>query len=730
MKTIFLQVLVLSFCLGLARAGWCEHPTKAADSLVLARVELAGPAESYSLPVHALLQDSAGRDYMLVFSAEEDLVQAGWPWRVLARDIRPEDCLLATWLRPAAHEYAVSHFMPLHDDGVQLLVRASDAEAEELADAGLALQRLDSEPITWSKRQPPRGESGSWPKLLADPLVTEMLGSIQTTNLYRLLARLTGSEPELASGAPCLITTRNTSSGAPLTNALDSAFQRLQALGLAPFYHRWTTSTRTNRNLVANLPGTTHSNELVLITAHLDDAPSGAVAPGADDNASGSVCVLVAAGVCARYQFERTIRFVLFTGEEQGLYGSKAYAATLQQAGENVTGVINLDMLGWSSLSARTFQLHIRAATNSGYAADLALASVFTNVVTDYGLRTELTPVIKPDSLPNSDHASFWNRGFAALAATEDYTSDFTPYYHTINDTLRTLNWRYYTAAVRAGVGTVALLAGPLGPVPSDVLEVANSDWNPGSAVGGTAFLARHSPSALESGLDVFDLALSNAPANPKPQWLQITSSPYDTPLLADSRPPDSQSLFLTSLSVGAPPDVQVSCSNKLRFDFLSPPAPDRIYLARIRLSSQYTPGRSDFLCVTNLRDVSAQGGFVGLPGLSSVPANTNYGTCEISCRFLDTTAAACPLRFISATESNVVLGTEAQVGVKVFDEVLFSPTLDGTNWSPVASFTNDVAADAASFELATQELLLPVEVPAGSAPARFFRLKRTWLAP
>jgi len=92
-------------------------------------------------------------------------------------------------------------------------------------------------------------------------------------------------------------------------------------------YHNWSRSGYTNRNLIGTLPGTARSNELVLVTAHLDDMPGGARAPGADDNASGSVAVLTAAEVFTQFRFERTVRFILFTGEEQGLLGSAQYAA-------------------------------------------------------------------------------------------------------------------------------------------------------------------------------------------------------------------------------------------------------------------------------------------------------------------------------------------------------------------------------------------------------------------
>jgi carboxypeptidase Q len=77
-------------------------------------------------------------------------------------------------------------------------------------------------------------------------------------------------------------------------------------------------------NTVAEIRGTEKSDEVVIIGAHLD---SWDLATGATDNGTGSMAVLEAARALQKLGVKpkRTIRFVLFTGEEQGLNGSKAY---------------------------------------------------------------------------------------------------------------------------------------------------------------------------------------------------------------------------------------------------------------------------------------------------------------------------------------------------------------------------------------------------------------------
>jgi len=203
----------------------------------------------------------------------------------------------------------------------------------------------------------------------------------------------------------------------------------------------------------------------VLIGAHIDSySPQVNLAPGADDDASGTAGVLVAADILSRYEFERTVRFVLWTGEEQWMLGSYAYAAAAQTAGDNIVAVLSLDMIAYDAVDGPTLNLRTRRPDQPGYALDLVTASTFTNVVSTYGLSDQLTPLFTPDGSVAGDHASFWQHGYPAVMAIED-DNDFNAYYHTIDERLYHLDLPYFTAFVKASVGTIAHLAGPLGEV-------------------------------------------------------------------------------------------------------------------------------------------------------------------------------------------------------------------------------------------------------------------------
>lgn len=107
-----------------------------------------------------------------------------------------------------------------------------------------------------------------------------------------------------------------------------------------------------HRNVVAVLPGADPSAEgMVLVEGHLDSRCDGVcdglcIAPGADDNGSGSVLVLELARVMSRFTFDETILFMLTTGEEQGLLGAEAMAEYCDVEGIPIKAVFNNDIVG------------------------------------------------------------------------------------------------------------------------------------------------------------------------------------------------------------------------------------------------------------------------------------------------------------------------------------------------------------------------------------------------
>jgi hypothetical protein len=130
-------------------------------------------------------------------------------------------------------------------------------------------------------------------------------------------------------------------------NDVYSQWQRLARRGEpvrieADIRNSFTRDTLEQWNTIGEIRGSEHPDEVVLLGAHLD---SWDLATGGTDNATGSIAVLEAARIlkAAGIQPKRTIRFVLFSGEEEGLFGSQAYAASHAKEADRVQAVIVLD---------------------------------------------------------------------------------------------------------------------------------------------------------------------------------------------------------------------------------------------------------------------------------------------------------------------------------------------------------------------------------------------------
>lgn len=105
-------------------------------------------------------------------------------------------------------------------------------------------------------------------------------------------------------------------------------------------------------NIEATIIGNEQADEYVFASAHYDSTSSDpSLAPGADDNASGTTAVLEAARVLAGCHPRRSIRLLFFSNEEAGAIGSQNYVASIKSTlpPHKVVGVINLDMVGYAS---------------------------------------------------------------------------------------------------------------------------------------------------------------------------------------------------------------------------------------------------------------------------------------------------------------------------------------------------------------------------------------------
>ena len=278
-----------------------------------------------------------------------------------------------------------------------------------------------------------------------DPLIDMIVDLVSTSNLGSGVQSLQDFQTRYASTSNC------EASGQYIFNAFSG-------LGLDDVrFESFTFSgSYSSRNVVGEKTGETYPDDIVIICAHYDSTSPSAwrqtLAPGADDNASGTAAVLEAARILASYPLDFTVRFIAFSAEEWGLYGSRAYAAAAGLAGEHIVGVINLDMIAYANAMPEDLQVIVNPA--SGWLADRFLAAA-----SSYGPLGATKTV--DASFVYSDHAPFWDGGYPALLAIEDDPLT-NAYYHQTTDTLDKLNADFFTSATRASLGLLAELAQPL----------------------------------------------------------------------------------------------------------------------------------------------------------------------------------------------------------------------------------------------------------------------------
>jgi Zn-dependent M28 family amino/carboxypeptidase len=195
---------------------------------------------------------------------------------------------------------------------------------------------------------------------------------------------------------------------------------------------------RTVRNVVAGLPGSDPAlrSEWVVIGAHYDHlglgdrnslAPSqaGQIHHGADDNASGTSGVIEIARLAAKNkeQWKRSVLFITFAGEELGLLGSANFVSHPTVPLNNVTGMINMDMIG-------------RITNDRLFVGGVGTSPTFKPWLEDLNKSTRLQLDYSDSGYGASDHMSFNAKKIPVLFFFSGLHTD----YHKPSDTYEKIN--------------------------------------------------------------------------------------------------------------------------------------------------------------------------------------------------------------------------------------------------------------------------------------------------
>lgn len=283
-----------------------------------------------------------------------------------------------------------------------------------------------------------------------DPRIQALIDQVTPQLVNQTVDLISGEVPVTVGGVEYTLTNR-TNASQSIQHAVDYLYEQFTASGLEASYHIWN-QVQNYRSVLADQDGV--GPGVYLLTSHIDVFGAAPAAYGADDNASGVAGVLIASQTLSQVDFRDSIRYLAFSGEEAGLLGSHAYATLMDAQDADIRGVINLDMIAYNTAgSPNSSDLHIRQ-DNPG---DLALASLYSQVIAAYNIPLETS--IQEDNESRSDHFSFWEHGYSAVFASEDF-DDMSPYYHTGGDRSSTLDSVYASSQIKAAVAVLAHLAG------------------------------------------------------------------------------------------------------------------------------------------------------------------------------------------------------------------------------------------------------------------------------
>ncbi len=249
-------------------------------------------------------------------------------------------------------------------------------------------------------------------------------------------------------------------------------------------------------NVVAVLPGIVNKEQRVIISGHYDSVvlvrppgqaapgpgettPSGTPppmrdpnldAPGVTDDGSGTACVMELARVLSQYQFEKTLVFIAFAGEENGLIGSTLYAQKARKENHKIEAVLNNDIIG----SDRAGNGRVENSRVNVFSDDPAdspsreLARYVRDTAQRYvpSMRADL--MFRADRLGRGgDHTPFNQEGFAGIrfsSPQENFANQ-----HSLTDTFANTSVPYIVRVSKVNAAVAASLA--WAPKPPVTLE-------------------------------------------------------------------------------------------------------------------------------------------------------------------------------------------------------------------------------------------------------------------
>lgn len=269
--------------------------------------------------------------------------------------------------------------------------------------------------------------------------IESVINLVTTESVGPLTKEISGYTETTIGGSSYTLETRY-SYTASNKKASQYIYEKLNFYGVTASYDNYSS---VGTNVIGKKTGSLYPNQMYIVCCHFDDMPpvsQSSVAPGADDNGSGVVGILESARLLANYDLKYSVLFIAFDEEEIDIIGSNKYVINAYNRGDSILGVINLDMIAYDKNNDGKFEVLTNA--NSQTLADEYITTVRTYI-------TGLNPVKDVSEKGESDHTSFWKKGWKAFHIFED-SKEQNPNMHSADDNFGNCNMTYLQKVVQS----------------------------------------------------------------------------------------------------------------------------------------------------------------------------------------------------------------------------------------------------------------------------------------
>ncbi|MEM0517329.1 M28 family peptidase [Aequorivita flava] len=308
----------------------------------------------------------------------------------------------------------------------------------------------------------------------------------------------------------------------PGTNAIENAkdwiINRYQTLGYTDIETQpFTVYGQVTSNIIVTKTGSVYPNTFLILDGHYDTLNG----PGANDNGSGTVLLLELARLLKNVDTEYSIKFIHFSGEEEGLIGSEYYVNnTVIPENLDIKLVLNIDEVGGvAGMNNNTIVCERdESAPNSNNAASAQATQEMANC---FGLYSSLQTTIS--NAYGSDYVPFENNG---EIITGLYEANESPYPHTPDDVIENMDLNYVFEVTKGALGSAlhfALGREPLGVFENDFTKNIVIFPNPSKGQFTVSFSALPAEKIELTVFDVLGKMIYNNPLNNSTNYISIS---------------------------------------------------------------------------------------------------------------------------------------------------------------------------------------------------------------